>query len=94
MEVMQNIRNKVQALMDSIDTSDMNTNRFVFEYLSRYWKGFRTATKLLTWPSLETILRERRYIVSTDPERYTRTNADDQILYIQEYTKECTPSNS
>ena len=94
MEVMKKIKYQIREMMDSIDTKDMGANRFVFEYLNRYVKWFRTATKLLTWPSVESIVRARRKVTAENPWKYDRTNADDQSVYIQEYASECTPSNS
>ena len=91
---MKKIKDKVKSIMDSIDTREMSSNRFAIEYYDRvmYWHSLKYC--MLNWPSVWGISRARRSIIATDPKKYGRITADSQSVYIEEYGRECIPSNS
>lgn len=87
---MKNIKQSVKKFMTDVDTSEMNSNEFIYEYYfydileENEISPFEFYRFFLNWPSVETILRDRRWLVKNDV--FTRSNKskDKEIDYIKE----------
>lgn len=84
---MKNLKEKVLKFMESTDTSDLNTNEFIWEFIMYIspWSDELLPKRFFTHlPSMETILRARRFIIKTHGIG-VRTKADTEEEYIWEY---------
>ena len=81
------ILEKVLKFMKQVETNDMNSNQFVFEFLRWNDKDFFSfTTRFLGWPSVESILRARRKVIA-DYWIGKRTKADTEKEYIGEFAR-------
>ncbi len=80
------IKEKVLAFMESVDTCDMSSNRFVYWYLKSLKPNMHFAKEFLNWPSVESILRSRRKVIA-DHGIWKRTKADTEEEYIEEFAR-------
>lgn len=84
------IKEKVLAFMESVDTSDMSSNEFIYKFLDLWemwsWPDW-DRDKILNWPSFESILRSRRKVIA-DYWIGKRTKADSEEIYIEEFARQ------
>lgn len=84
-------RKDVLAFMESVETSDMNTNKFVItffkENIHNAWNTSLWLEKIQNSYSFESIQRARRYITKSHWIGI-RTKADKEIDFIKEYSLE------
>jgi hypothetical protein len=78
-------KDMVIKFMTDRDTSNLNSNEFIFEYYKILtWDSIINETQFRYWPSTESITRLRRYII----QNYwigKRTKADTESEYIEAY---------
>lgn len=73
----------VLEFMKEVDTSEMNSNEFIFEmYENYFWK----VTNFKNWPSVESITRSRRKVIS-DYWFWKREKADTEKEYIETFAR-------
>ena len=81
------IKNQVLEFMKNTDTSDMNSNQFIYEFLDMWsiWKSSQEIQKeFLNAPSVEWLTRARRYIIKAYW-IWIRTKAESENKYIKEF---------
>lgn len=79
------ITKDVLKFMESTDTSAMNTNEFIVEFVHTKYDAYQLNDLILA-PSVEGILRARRKIIA-DCWIWKRTHADSEQSYIDEYAR-------
>ena len=85
------VKDKVLAFMNSKETKELNSNEFILGYHKHdheinwpKYSYFSFYNKFMNWPSVESILRVRRYAIK-DYWFSKRTNADTEEEYKQEF---------
>ena len=84
------VKSKVLAFMESVDTSELSTNKFIVDFIRWEYKlvnQWNILTYIELWPSFESIVRARRFI-SANHWIWKRTKADKEKVYIKEYARE------
>lgn len=79
------VKDQVLEFMKDNDTSEMNTNEFVFKFIQTLtWDSILNYTQCIEAPSFESITRSRRWAIKTHW-IWKRTKADTQETYIDEF---------
>lgn len=83
------ITKDVLKFMESTDTSELSTNKFIVDFIRfqyRLVNQWNILTYIELWPSFESITRARRKIIA-DYWIWKRTHADSEQSYIDEYAR-------
>lgn len=83
---MKQVKQKVLAFMESVNTSEMDVNKFFYEFVCANWETGMFIEDYWDY-NIEGVVRARRSI-SADHWIGVRTKADTQKVYINEYARE------
>jgi hypothetical protein len=75
--------------MESVDTSDLSTNKFIVDFIRWEYKlvnQWNILTYIELWPSFESIVRSRRKVIA-DHGIWKRNKADTEEEYIEEFAR-------
>ena len=85
---MKDTKLKVKKFMEIIDTSNMWYNEFAIDYTKFINWSENVLRDFLKWPSVETISRSRRYVISKYSIGYRRGTKELESEYIEEFVND------